>query len=111
MIRFHFLSLLAILSLAVTTIAPVYADDDRTAGTQPKAEKDYGETYRYLNLFGDVFERVRAQYVEEQTDKELIENAINGMLTQLDPHSAYLNEEKFKDMQVETRAGVRRPWY
>jgi carboxyl-terminal processing protease len=61
------------------------------------------ETFRYLNLFGDVFERVRSDYVEEVDDKEVIEAAINGMLTSLDPHSGYMNEESFEDMQVSTR--------
>ena len=61
------------------------------------------DTYRQLNLFGDVFERVRADYVEEVTDKELIESAIEGMLMSLDPHSSYLNPEKFEDMQVQTK--------
>ena len=61
------------------------------------------ETYRQLNLFGDVFERVRADYVEQTDDKELIENAINGMLSALDPHSNYLNEKAYRDMQVQTR--------
>ncbi len=61
------------------------------------------ETYRQLNLFGDVFERVRADYVEEVSDEELIEHAINGMLTSLDPHSSYLNAKDFRDMQVQTR--------
>lgn len=61
------------------------------------------ETYRLLDLFGDVFERVRRDYVEGVTDKELIEAAINGMLTNLDPHSSYLNADNFKDMQVQTR--------
>ena len=61
------------------------------------------ETYRQLNLFGDVFERVRSDYVEEVSDKELIESAINGMLMSLDPHSSYLNRESFEDMQVETK--------
>ena len=61
------------------------------------------ETYRQLNLFGDVFERVRSDYVEEVSDKELIESAINGMLVSLDPHSSYLNRESFEDMQVETK--------
>ncbi len=63
----------------------------------------YSETYKQLNLFGDVFERVRADYVEEVSDKQLIENALNGMLSSLDPHSGYLNEDKFKEMRVETR--------
>ena len=61
------------------------------------------ETYRQLNLFGDVFERVRADYVEEVSDEKLIENAINGMLSSLDPHSSYLNTKSFRDMQVQTR--------
>ncbi|MBT6512728.1 MAG: S41 family peptidase [Rhodospirillaceae bacterium] len=60
------------------------------------------ETYRQLNLFGDVFERVRAEYVEEVTDEELIEAAIRGMLTSLDPHSSYLSPENFDEMQVQT---------
>ncbi|MDP6817372.1 MAG: S41 family peptidase [Alphaproteobacteria bacterium] len=61
------------------------------------------ETYRQLNLFGDVFERVRADYVEEVSDSELIEAAINGMLSSLDPHSRYLNAKSFQDMQTQTR--------
>ena len=61
------------------------------------------DTYRQLNLFGDVFERVRAEYVEEVTDEELIEAAIRGMLSSLDPHSSYLNPESFGEMQVQTR--------
>jgi carboxyl-terminal processing protease len=73
--------------------------------TYPTAAPAAGneETFRQLELFGDVFERVRSFYVEETTDKELIESAINGMLQSLDPHSSYLNEEKFRDMQVQTR--------
>lgn len=67
------------------------------------AEANTSETYRQLNLFGDVFERVRAEYVEPVTDETLIENAINGMLTALDPHSAYLNRKSFQDMQVQTK--------
>jgi len=61
------------------------------------------ETYRQLNLFGDVFERVRADYVEEVSDNKLIEAAINGMLSSLDPHSSYLNAQRFEDMQVQTK--------
>jgi len=61
------------------------------------------DTYRQLNLFGDVFERVRADYVEEVSDSELIEAAINGMLSSLDPHSRYLNAKSFEDMQTQTR--------
>jgi carboxyl-terminal processing protease len=61
------------------------------------------ETYRQLNLFGIVFERVRADYVEEVSDEELIESAINGMLISLDPHSSYLDRDSFEDMQVQTK--------
>ena len=61
------------------------------------------DTYRQLNLFGDVFERIRADYVEEPDDGKLIESAINGMLSALDPHSSYLNAKDYQDMQVQTR--------
>ncbi|MFZ9133435.1 MAG: S41 family peptidase, partial [Gemmobacter sp.] len=61
------------------------------------------EVYRQLDLFGDIFERVRAQYVEQTEPAELIEAAINGMLTSLDPHSGYLPPKEFDDMQVQTR--------
>lgn len=67
------------------------------------AEKNSAETYRLLNLFGDVFERVRNEYVEPVSDEELVEAAINGMLTSLDPHSVYWNTKAFQDMQVQTR--------
>lgn len=60
------------------------------------------ETYEYLDLFGQVFDRVRSKYVEEVTDEELIEKAIDGMLTGLDPHSSYMNEEVWKEMQMDT---------
>src|SRR6202167_2548557 len=61
------------------------------------------ETYKELNLFGDVFEKVRSDYVDEVSDDTLIEGAINGMLTSLDPHSNYLNAKNFNDMKVQTR--------
>ena len=61
------------------------------------------ETYRHLAIFGDIFERVRAQYVTPPEDAKLIESAINGMLTSLDPHSSYLNPEAAQDMRVQTR--------
>ena len=61
------------------------------------------DTYRLLTLFGDVFERVRAEYVDPVDDKDLIENSINGMLTGLDPHSSYMNSKAFRDMQVQTK--------
>ena len=61
------------------------------------------DTYRQLNLFGDVFERIRADYVEEPDDAKLIESAVNGMLSSLDPHSSFLNAKDYQDMQVQTR--------
>ena len=61
------------------------------------------DTYRQLNLFGDVFERVRADYVEKPDDAKLIETAINGMLAGLDPHSSFMDAKSFRDMQVQTR--------
>lgn len=69
---------------------------------QPAQSDEREETYRQLTLFGDVFQRVRGEYVDEVSDKELIEAAINGMLTSLDPHSAYLPDDNFKKMQVQT---------
>ena len=71
------------------------------------APKTYGsssdeEKYKYLDLFGQVFDRVRSSYVEEVTDQELIEKAIDGMLSGLDPHSGFMNEEIFQEMQMDT---------
>ena len=61
------------------------------------------ELYRQLDLFGDVLERVRSDYVEKPDDTQLIESAINGMLASLDPHSSYMSPKNFRDMQVQTR--------
>ncbi len=65
------------------------------------AEKD--DIYDMLNLFSDVFQRVRTDYVEPVKDKQIIESAIDGMLSSLDPHSGYLSEKNFKDMQIQTK--------
>ena len=67
------------------------------------AEAANNDIYRQLDLFGDVLERVRADYVEKPEDEKLIESAINGMLSSLDPHSSYLSPKSFRDMQVQTR--------
>lgn len=85
---------LAIALLVTLAASPVLAAD---------AKKNDEETYRLLALFGDVFERVRAEYVEPPSEEEMIEAAIAGMLTSLDPHSSYLNAKNFKEMQVNTR--------
>jgi carboxyl-terminal processing protease len=61
------------------------------------------DTYKQLNLFGDVFDRVRSDYVEVPEEEKLIESAINGMLTSLDPHSSYMTAKRFQDMQVQTK--------
>jgi carboxyl-terminal processing protease len=78
--------------------------------TQPRivfdgssAKAAAADTYRQLSLFGDVFERVRADYVEKPDDAKLVESAINGMLAGLDPHSSYMDAKSFRDMQVQTR--------
>ena len=68
-----------------------------------QVQNNSAETYRLLTLFGDVFERVRAGYVEPVADKDLITNALNGMLTGLDPHSSYMTEKQFANMQIQTK--------
>ena len=80
-----------ILFTLITLLAP------KTYGSSSDEEK-----YKYLDLFGQVFDRVRSSYVEEVTDQELIEKAIDGMLSGLDPHSGFMNEEVFQEMQMDT---------
>ncbi len=82
--------------LAATLIKPAVYPQVAIGATNSK-------TYQLLNLFGDVFDRVRSDYVEKPDDKKLIESAITGMLTSLDPHSSYMNEKSFNDMKVHTR--------
>jgi carboxyl-terminal processing protease len=67
------------------------------------ATSSNSELYRQLDLFGDVLERVRSDYVEKPDDTKLIESAINGMLSALDPHSSYMSPKHYRDMQVQTR--------
>ena len=85
-----FLKVILLLTL-ITLLAP------KTYGSSSDEEK-----YKYLDLFGQVFDRVRSSYVEEVTDQELIEKAIDGMLSGLDPHSGFMNEEVFQEMQMDT---------
>jgi carboxyl-terminal processing protease len=92
-----------LVAAAILALALPFASDAQPRKPQDTKTSDRSETYQYLNLFGDVLERVRADYVDEVTDKDLIENAINGMLSQLDPHSSYMNAKAFRDMQVDTR--------
>ncbi|MFZ0497000.1 MAG: S41 family peptidase [Methylocella sp.] len=88
----------AVLGAGLVTLAtkmPVFP-----AGTARAAASD---TYRNLNLFGDVFEKIRSDYVEKPDEQKLVEAAINGMLGSLDPHSSYMDAKSFRDMQVQTR--------
>ncbi|MDB5477838.1 MAG: peptidase [Alphaproteobacteria bacterium] len=91
-------ALLLFTALATPTIS--CAQQPASAEKKPKVGDN---TYEMLNLFGDVFERVRENYVEEVPDKKLVESALNGMLTALDPHSGYLDEASFDDMKVQTK--------
>ena len=86
---------------SVVAVALIVLATYLTTAAGPQAGSS--DTFRQLKLFGDVFERVRAEYVEEMTDQDLIEAAIEGMLTSLDPHSGYLNPKKYRDMQVQTK--------
>lgn len=98
MIRQRLVSTAALLALLA---APALAQDKGKDPAKPTGDKS--ELYQQLNLFGDVLERVRRDYVEPADEKTLIENAINGMLSSLDPHSSYMNPKTYKDMQVQTK--------
>lgn len=91
-------STLAMILLSTTVMAA-----SATPAKKPEPQKPKHDTYEMLNLFGEVFERVKEDYVEPVTDQDLIENALNGMLSSLDPHSGYLNEKAFGEMQVQTK--------
>jgi carboxyl-terminal processing protease len=100
-IRTNLTRLLAVSLLATTMLsAPAFS-----ATPPAKVEKadDEKSTYELLNLFGEVFDRVRSDYVEPVSDQKLIESALNGMLTSLDPHSSYMNDKSFDDMKVQTK--------
>ena len=85
--------------VAVTLIAT----QPRIMLEEARAQAADADTYRQLSLFGDIFERLRADYVEKPDDSKLIESAINGMLAGLDPHSSYMDSKSFRDLQVQTR--------
>lgn len=89
---------LAAAALMGLMLVPAYTPTAFAAEETPPEE-----TYRLMQLFGNVFERVRNDYVERPADKALVESAINGMLSSLDPHSSYMNPEAFKEMQVQTK--------
>ncbi len=93
---FKFVAIIAAIMLACTSLAVIA--EASGAAQSPDASTD---TYKQLNLFGDVFEMVRADYVDPMSDKKLIEYALNGMLSSLDPHSSYMNAKEAKAMDVE----------
>jgi len=100
MMRKTSLVLLGALAGAALTMA---VSQPRVAFLGVTAKAAAADTYKQLNLFGDIFERVRAHYVEKPDDAKLVESAINGMLNGLDPHSSYMDPKSFRDMQVQTR--------
>ena len=85
------------ISKIITTLTLIYL------AIIPKLFSDDSDVYKQLNLFGEVYERVRSEYVEKISDKDLIEAAINGMLQSLDPHSSYLNADSFTEMKIQTK--------
>ena len=92
--------------IAAVTVTVLVFGLGRNAGaadTSSSAPANSSEAFKELNLFGDVFEHVRADYAGKVDDDTLIESSINGMLTSLDPHSNYLNTKNFDDMKVQTR--------
>lgn len=91
---------MAVASVVAFLLVPAAARADEQATAKPNVSAD---TFRQLDLFGEVFERVRADYVDHVSDKKLIEAAISGMLSSLDPHSSYMNEKDFQDLQVEVQ--------
>ncbi len=94
---------LIFLGALVGVVATLLLTQPHTLLMGSAARAAASDTYRTLNLFGDVFERVRADYVEKPDDSKLVESAINGMLAGLDPHSSYMDPKSFRDMQVQTR--------
>jgi carboxyl-terminal processing protease len=94
---------LILLGAAAGAVMALLATEPGTISIGSTAEAAMDDAYRQLNLFGEVFERVRADYVEKPDDSKLIESAINGMLAGLDPHSSYMDPKSFRDMEVETK--------
>ena len=92
-----------LLSAATGAALTLFVTQPRAVFMGSSARAATSDTYRQLNLFGDVFERVRSDYVEKPDDGKLVESAISGMLTGLDPHSSYMDAKSFRDMQVQTR--------
>src|SRR5262249_45559506 len=94
----------AVFMLTAWLALPHVVGSQNSPSTPPAATGgNTSETYRQLSLFGEVLERIRSDYVEEVQDRQLIEDAINGMLSSLDPHSSYMNARNYRDMQVQNR--------
>ncbi len=98
-VAWRWLSIVSIAALLAT--APLWAKAPTVKNKE--AEVEASDTFKQLTLFSDVLERVRADYVDPVTDDKLIETAINGMLSSLDPHSGYLNKKNFQEMQTQTK--------
>src|SRR5256712_10113204 len=94
---------LLLLGAAAGVAVTLIATSPRIVLDGAPAQAAATDTYRQLSLVGDVFERVRADYVEKPDDSKLVESAISGMLAGLDPHSSYMDAKSFRDMQVQTR--------
>src|ERR1700721_1210199 len=92
-----------LLSAATGAALTLFVTQPRSVFMGSSARAATSDTYRQLTLFGDVFERVRSDYVEKPDDSKLIESHISGMLAGLDPHSSYMDAKSFRDMQVQTR--------
>src|SRR5579872_5628207 len=92
-----------LLSAATGAALMLFVTQPRSVFMGSSARAATSDTYRQLTLFGDVFERVRSDYVEKPDDSKLIESAISGMLAGLDPHSSYMDAKSFRDMTVQTR--------
>ena len=101
MTRLRIASAVAIMAFLAVPVGMTAWSQDKADPKAPGGDKS--ELYQQLNLFGDVLERVRRDYVEPVDEKTLIENAINGMLSALDPHSSYMNPKTYKDMQIQTK--------
>ena len=91
------------LAAAAAAFALALHQDPGAAAAATSTAPNTAETYKQINLFGDVFDAARANFVDQVGNDTLVEGAINGMLTALDPHSNYLNAKNFDDMKVQTR--------
>ena len=96
--KISYMALGVAVGAATTLVAPFALQT-----LSPTAYAAVADTYRQLNLFGDVFEKIRNDYVEKPDEAKLIEAAINGMLSSLDPHSSYMDAKAYRDMQVQTK--------